>query len=83
MYAQMYEELRKYNTSVPDMLNKEESENQEIDLRSVKPLEEIIDGYSVVDLPETDPNEPVSIVSQWPADMQIPEVETTLTTASS
>jgi len=67
-YKEMYEQLRNKSTSVADMLNKEEAE-QKIDVRSVLPLEEIIgeDGkpLTVITLPEPDPNEPISIVSQW------------------
>jgi hypothetical protein len=90
MYKQMYETLREKSTSMTDMLNKEEQELKDLnnpdlyksDTASFS--EQIIDGKpcTVVTLPERDPNEPVSIVSQWPADMQMPEIEQKTITSS-
>lgn len=83
-YREMYEKFRDKATSMGDMLNQEEKEK--LPAEPTQPNTDLYKsdtvGWRTIDMPESDPNEPVSIVSQWPADMQLPEIEQTITTSN-
>ena len=81
-YRQMYETLRNKSISMTDMLNQEDKLPGGPDQTNPAPYRSDTDGWKVIDAPVYDPNEPVVIASQWPADMQLPEVEQTLTVSA-
>ena len=81
-YKEMYETLRNKSTSMTDMLNKEEKLPGGPDQTNPALYGSDTDEWKVIDAPISDPNEPVVIASQWPADMQLPEIEQTSITST-
>jgi hypothetical protein len=81
-YKEMYEKLREKATSMGDMLNREDKLSEAPDPTNPAHYQSNTAGWKVIDAPVQDPNEPVIIASQWPADMQLPEIEQTSITVT-
>ena len=64
-YKAMFQTLRDKSTSMTDMLNKEDKLPKETDLANPDSYRSDTENWKVIDAPEFDPNEPISIASQW------------------